>query len=287
MGSLGRIAAVCVLIVAALSAEGQVAQSAGNRAHLQVRGTNMIVANSSVEVTVRFPRDVPLRNIDVSMRGGRGSRAVALVTPSDPRRSVFWIGTRSCSPAGCADGVALGQAKGLDPKTLDAGTYRLIALVDEQQSRRATTFRLQIKDLGGRLSLSDEATPAQATLGDITMKPVDSSETGVFSGGTFLGDESHEGFTAMIMWWKNEAYKGAAFSSCYYTEEPRIPREQAFLPGCPTGGSHPKVDSPETSQEGSSLLSMFEYIPVGLGGWYASGVGESVGGASVMTIRPL
>ncbi len=277
--ALATLVAACFFAAPAGARRSSLASSP-----VQLRGENSFQVRHGLEVSVEVPVTTRFSDIDLKI-DGKGSSAFALValsgTEQDPL--LFALRDASCGGGTCPEPQMLFSADGFRD-FLPAGAYRLILLND-----RTTTYSLRFKNLSGNLRRSGNLRPDSAQLHTLKMEPLDSSPQGVHSAGIFQKADPDSGKTIMFQWWRSDSYVTSAFSSCYYIDRPDMSQYIAFAPGCPTARSHPKVDTSTTpgSADGTFLLSIFDFVPAGVGGWFANpGPGSAAGGAVVLTLYP-
>lgn len=280
MWTLSR--AVAVVLCLTLWPMGSVKGSGTAQAPILLSGENRIVVSESSEIEVRLPRSLPFDRVGAAIKTGGEGSALALVSTSGPMRVLLAIRGSSCAEGDCTESPMAFVANGFGGSELPKGDYRLLAFTDAPAE-----IRLKFKGVQGTRLIHPRSVPKDAKFVALKMHPIDGRPLGTFSAGTFQAPQLTGGFTAMFMWWQADSYAAAAFGGCYYQERFGVPDPVAFAPGCPTGGTHPivHVGEPPASEGARYLISLFDFVPEGVGGWYQVAGAPSLGGAMVLTIR--
>lgn len=250
----------------------------------ELRGRNILVSSSDVEIAVRVSAAVPLSALKLKITGGGDSSLALIGIPGGNDSSpgaLYVVRSRRCSEGVCSSSQSPLMTESMG-NSLTPGEYRLVAL-----SKSRTLYRLRIRGLDGKAQLVGHAPPKGVNLRSVEMEPAEAQQGAVFSGGVYQRP-SEQGLSALFMWWRSDRYSAGAFGSCYYTERPPVPRGVAFAPACPVAGWNPKVDvSGELASDGGSfLISTFQYAPPAVGGWFSAPAPSlgGAGGAVVLTI---
>lgn len=282
---LRGIAALCALIHFSLPLGLADARDGGSSRATPLTGRSTIQVGHSAALTVRLPTDVHVDAFNARFPGkGRvvGFALVALkngvVSAEGPILSTFRLNL--CRTKGCAGPRSFTTASGVglsDGVFLPSGFYRLYLVTDGAP----ISYRFKIDGLPGTTELvaSDRLGASIRTLRPI---PGTGPDTSLFASGEYETVSTETGIGFLGMWALGTSHTATGFGSCYrYQQNPQLPREIAFAPGCPAGDSHPRVHHQGISEAkgGFALTSVNYTLPSGIGGWYSSAAEINSSGA--------
>ena len=254
--------------------------------------TTRFLATHHSQVKVRRPEDVSLRDMKSRIDGGGRVAGYALTDwTQDPEQGSVLVQSfimNRCLEPGCPPAeqpLRIRWAEGVKNGTIPAGTYRLYVVADEAPV--VVTFR--DPHLRGSYTARLEGEPVGVDLRTLPMSSTSTSDGTVFSAGDFTSLDPGRGLGLLGLWALGSPYAAGAFGNCFYFDETLAPRrDTAFVPGCPAGWSpsrYPAIPAPPGEEGGLIYTSTHHRLPLGIGGWAASGATLKSFGAVGLWLR--